>query len=227
MPTGPSMELLLVRHGESEGNRAGRMQGHREYPLSNRGRAQAQSLGQMFVERKLEWTAAYTSPLSRARQTADILTGMAQRPAAEVDPDLIEITAGSLEGLNRSEILERHPDFMQRGLEGLGDFSEYGGESYDDMQRRVEQLCGRIFEKHSAEGQRVLLVSHGGLLFQLAKRLICVPVPRVAILRFGNCTSSLIRMRKRRGMWLGELVWHLPIDFFTHEEERDVGALFR
>jgi broad specificity phosphatase PhoE len=116
---------------------------------------------------------------------------------------------------------------MQRGLEGLGDFSEYGGESYDDMQRRVEQLCARIFDKHSAAGERVLLVSHGGLLFQLAKHLICVPVPRVAILRFGNCTASLIRMRERRGLWLGELVWHLPIELFSEEKERDVGALFR
>ena len=221
------MELVLVRHGESEGNREGRMQGLREYPLSSRGRRQAAQLAKVFRQRELSWTAAYTSPLSRAKQTAQIITDDLERDSAEVDADLREITAGSLEGLNRSEIVERHPDFMQRGLEGLGDFSEYGGESYDDMQRRVERLTKRLFERHTADEDRVLLVSHGGLLFQLAKHLICVPVPRVAILRFGNCTASLIRMRHRRGLWLGELVWHLPIEFFSDETERDVGKLFR
>ncbi|MEZ4225077.1 MAG: histidine phosphatase family protein [Polyangiaceae bacterium] len=228
MPPPPAkLELVLVRHGESVGNREGRMQGHRDYPLSPRGREQARELAAFFRQRGVSFSSAYTSPLSRAKETAQILCANLELPPAVEDADLKEITAGCLEGLDHSQIVERHPTFMQRGLEGLGDFSEFGGESYDDMQARVERLCAGLYARHDGQGERLLLVSHGGLLFQLAKHLISVPVPRVSILRYGNCTASLIRMRERRGTWLGELVWHVPLELYGTDPHRDVGALFR
>ncbi|HYP88345.1 MAG TPA: histidine phosphatase family protein, partial [Polyangiaceae bacterium] len=104
------------------------------------------------------------------------------------------------------------PGFFQRGLTGLGDFSEYGGEGYDDVQRRVASLIARLHDRHRAAAHRVLLIAHGGLNFQLVKALICAPVPRVLSLKFGNCTSTLVRVRERRGEYLGEIVFHLPID---------------
>ena len=206
------MELLIVRHGESVANADGRMQGQSDYPLSEAGERQAALLGRFLKNAGLRFDAAYTSPLTRARATALALTTALGMPEAQLTPDLSELHAGSLQGLTRPEIDASFPTFMRRGLSELGDFSEYGGESYDDVQTRVARLKARWHEAHSSAGHRVLVVAHGGTNFHLVKALVCDPVPRVMSLKFGNCTATLVRMRERRGQHLGEIVFHLPVD---------------
>lgn len=226
MGYGLAMDILLVRHGESEGNRDGRLQGHGHYPLTERGEEQARALGAWLAGRGIAWDVAYCSPLARATQTAQIVAGLTGTPAAQPVDDLAEVRPGRLEGLTREEIAERHPDFMHRDLSGLGDFSDYGGESYDDLQLRVARVSEMLFERHRATEAPVAIFAHGGINFQLLKSLICVPVPRVCIVRIGNCSASLVRMRERRGQYLGELVWHVPVELMG-APERDGGALFR
>jgi 2,3-bisphosphoglycerate-dependent phosphoglycerate mutase len=206
------MELLIVRHGESVANAEGRMQGQSDYPLSEMGKGQAALLGRFLAKVGLTFDAAYTSPLTRARETALALTSTLGMPEAELAPELSELHAGSLQGLTQSEIAASFPAFMNRALTQLGDFSEYGGESYDDVQLRVRLLLERWQEKHRTEAHRILAVAHGGTNFHLIKALICDPVPRVMSLKFGNCTATLVRMRERRGKFHGEVVFHLPVD---------------
>lgn len=206
------MELLIVRHGESLANAEGRMQGQRDYPLSGTGHAQAAVLGRFLASAGFKFDAAYTSPLTRARATALALTTALGLPEAELAPELSELHAGGLQGLTHAEIGEAFPGFMQRGLTGLGDFSEYGGESYDEVQARIRRLLERWHARHREPAHRILAVAHGGTNFHLVKALVCEPVPRVMSLKFGNCTSTLVRMRQRRGHYLGEVVFHLPIE---------------
>jgi len=206
------MELLIVRHGESVANAEGRMQGQRDYPLSELGLRQAGVLGRFLVRAGFKFDAAYTSPLTRARATALELTTALGLPEAELAPELSELHAGSLQGLTRDEIEQSFPGFLQRGLTELGDFSEYGGESYSGVQQRVKSLLGRWQERHREPAHRVLAVAHGGTNFHLVKALVCSPVPRVMSMKFGNCTATLVRLRERRGQYLGEIVFHLPID---------------
>jgi probable phosphoglycerate mutase len=221
------MELLVVRHGESVANVEGRMQGRLDSVLSERGRAQATVLGNWLAARGVTWHAAYASPLTRAFETAEIVTRITNGPTPTIDPDLAEVHAGSLEGLTRDEIASRHPDYMQRGIDDLADFSEFGGESYDDIQARIGRLCDRWFGSHRAAEDRVLIVAHGGINFQLVKSLVCRPVPRVCILRFGNCTIANLRLRERRGTYMGEVQWHLPVELMGDIGSRDGGELFR
>jgi len=220
------MQLLFVRHGESVGNAQGRMQGHQDFGLTERGREQAQCLARWLASVGLEWNAAYTSPLARARETAALLAEHLPRPSAEPLAALAELRAGSLEGLTLEDIVERHPSYMSRGLEGLGDFSEFGGESYAQVQERVSELVQHLYASH-ADDERVLLVAHGGINFQILKRLICEPVPRVCILRMGNCTATLVRVRERRGLRMGEVMWHVPVELMGGQEGNDVSKLFR
>ncbi|MBK7581943.1 MAG: histidine phosphatase family protein [Myxococcales bacterium] len=221
------MDILLVRHGESEANAEGRLQGSLDYPLSERGRAQARQLARWLGHNGVAWDAAYTSPLLRARQTAEILTTARGEVDASIEPDLAELRAGSLEGLTRDEIEARHSEYVKRGVTDLGDFSEFGGESYDEVQVRVERLLGVLIARHRAADARVLLVAHGGVNFQLLKRLICLPVPRVCIVRMGNCGVTQVKLRERRGTFMGELSWHLPIEMMGEVTSADTGALFR
>src|SRR4051794_39930869 len=100
------MELLIVRHGESVANAEGRMQGQRDYPLSEVGVQQASLLGRFLARAGYSFDAAYTSPLTRARATALELTNALGMPEAELSPELAELHAGCLQGLTRDEIVQ-------------------------------------------------------------------------------------------------------------------------
>jgi broad specificity phosphatase PhoE len=220
------MELLIVRHGESVANAEGRMQGQRDYPLSEAGQQQARMLGRWLRRAGFLFDAAYTSPLTRARATAQALTTELGLPEAELAPELSEINAGQLQGLTRDEIHASFPGFLERAITELGDFSEYGGEAYDDVQGRVRSLLLRWQSKHREAAHRILAVAHGGTNFHLVKALVCEPVPRVMSLKFGNCTATLVRMRKRRGHYLGEVVFHIPVDLLGADSGEGMVGVF-
>jgi broad specificity phosphatase PhoE len=203
------MDILLVRHGQSEGNRDERLQGSCDMPLTERGRTQARRLGAWLQQRNIGCDASYCSPLSRAKETAAIVTRLAELPAPEVLESTAEIHAGTLENMTREEIVAAHPGFTDRRLSSLGDFSDYGGESYGDVMARVEQTVELLFARHRASAHHVLIVAHGGFNYHFTKRLLCEPVPRLCMLRWGNCTATLLRMRERRGHYIGELSWHV------------------
>jgi broad specificity phosphatase PhoE len=221
------MEIMLLRHGESEGNAAGRMQGRRDFPLSALGHEQAARAGEFLASLGHSFAAVYVSPLKRAVETASIVFGKGVLPEAQVDADLPEIGAGRLEGLNESQIQEQYPEFMARSLTETGDFSSYGGEGYADVQARVQSVMARLEARHRSAQERVLLVGHGGFHYQLAKALLCEPVPRVCILKMGNCTVSLLRMRERRGLYLAELVFHVPVELMGGTSGEGAARLFR
>jgi probable phosphoglycerate mutase len=220
------MELLIVRHGESVANAQGRMQGQHDYPLSHTGQQQAAMLGRWLSRAGFVFDAAYSSPLSRALATARALTAELGLPEPELAPELSELHAGSLQGLTRDEISASFPGFMERAVTELGDFSEYGGESYHDVQVRVRSLLLRWQAKHREAAHRILAVAHGGTNFHLVKALVCEPVPRVMSLKFGNCTATLVRMRERRGHYLGEVVFHLPVDLLGAASREGMVGVF-
>jgi len=206
------LEILLVRHGESEGNAQERMQGSSDFPLTERGRTQARALAAWLGSQGLGLQATYASPLRRAWETAEILSANGAAPPPIPEPRLREIHAGALEGVTFTGIAEQFPTYMQRGVGGIGDFAEFGGESYDDVQRRALELRQSLEALHRATEGRVLLVGHGGLNFQLLKLCICDPVPRVCIVTMGNCSATLVRFRLRRGSYLGAIGWHVPVE---------------
>ena len=221
------MDILLLRHGESEGNAQARMQGRRDYPLSELGREQAARAAAFIGSSGLGLSAVYSSPLRRAFETATILAKCGLRPEPVIDEDLPEIGAGSIEGMDADEIQAAHPHFMTRSLTETGDFADYGGESYDDVQARVRRVLDRLEARHRARADRVLLVGHGGFHYQLTKTLLCEPTPRVCILKFGNCTVSLLRLRERRGLYRAELVFHVPVELMGGTSGEGAARLFR
>jgi broad specificity phosphatase PhoE len=218
---GTSVEILLVRHGESVGNAQDRMQGHSDFPLSETGRTQARRLGAWLAERGLGWERLYASPLRRAAETARLVHEAAGGPSPEFEPALVELRAGALEGLTFEEIAEKFPSYSSRALGSLGDFEEYGGESYAGVQARAAALREKLEARHRAGAERVLLVGHGGFNYQLLKQLVCEPVPRVCIVKMGNCSVTHVRLRERRGTFMGELVFHVPVELMGEKARED------
>ena len=101
------MRLLLIRHGESEGNLEGRIQGWDDYPLTNRGRRQAARSAERLAEEE-SIQEIVTSPLARAAVTAEIIGGVLGLPV-RYDERLKEYNFGPVSGLTRDEIKTQYP----------------------------------------------------------------------------------------------------------------------
>jgi broad specificity phosphatase PhoE len=151
--------LLLVRHGETDWNAEGRLQGHTDRPLSDYGRRQARELAGDLEDEGLD--AIYSSDLARARETADIVGELLGLPVV-LDPDLREKDWGTWEGLNAVE----------------RDRVEFVGESTEAHQKRILGALRRISERHPGDGQ-VLVVTHGGSMRRVQTAAMGMAMPVV------------------------------------------------
>lgn len=144
------MLLTLVRHGETEWNRERRIQGSTDIPLNETGRLQAVMAAELL--RRRAWNAVYTSPLSRAAETAEVIArelGMrAPTPVAE----LVERHYGEAEGLSDTELAVRFPDGADVP----------GREPREQLTVRVLSALSAIAQDHPDEA--VIVVSHGGVI---------------------------------------------------------------
>ena len=95
-----SIRLTFLRHGESVGNLENRFQGHADFPLTETGRAQARALAERWQAEGRTFDRVFSSPLARARETAEIICAALNAPL-EFDPDWMEINNGLLAGMNR------------------------------------------------------------------------------------------------------------------------------
>lgn len=147
-------EFLLVRHGQTDWNRLGRVQGRTDVPLNTTGRAEARHIAEIIAGLdRLDAIAA--SPLSRAAETAQIIA--ARRPSVPLllRPGLIERDHGSLEGLSPAERRRLHAS--GRGIERL--------ESREDVVERVHFELSALAADNPVG--RVVVVSHGGVIRSL------------------------------------------------------------
>ena len=103
----PVYRITLVRHGESVGNAEERLQGHADYPLSARGRAQVVALAQRWKSEAVTFDHVVASPLSRTLETARIIAAELEIPHPEIDLRWIERDAGERTGLTCAEVQQR------------------------------------------------------------------------------------------------------------------------
>lgn len=156
-PTGP---LYLLRHGETIWNRAKRLQGQRDTPLTLNGARQAEAMGKALA-RELGGGAPavfFASPLGRTKQTAAIVADMIEHdPEAIIHDDrLMEVTFGIWDGLNIEELRADHNDAWQSRLEDRWRFVPPSGESYQMVGKRV----GAFLADLPAENP-IVVVAHG------------------------------------------------------------------
>jgi broad specificity phosphatase PhoE len=165
--------ILLVRHGETAWNAAGKLQGHTDIALNDVGRDQARVLATGLRDAGV--TAVWTSDLSRARETGAIIAALLELAPPAVDPELRERQFGVFEGLTRDECATRHPEAWQAWLAQTG--TPPGGEPRADAAVRLGRALHRIA---ATTGGPALVVSHGGVMRLWLMELLGTSIPLVA-----------------------------------------------
>jgi probable phosphoglycerate mutase len=157
--------ILFIRHGETDYNADGRLQGQRDIPLNGKGRAQASAVGRMLAKTmraeidRLEASSAFhASPLLRVRNTLELARAeMGFEPTRyTIDDDLKELTFGSWEGLTWPEVEARDPAGAHAREKDKWGFVPPRGESYAELAVRIQ---GWLARQHGD----LFLASHGGV----------------------------------------------------------------
>lgn len=164
--------FVLLRHGETEWNLQGRRQGQLDSPLTALGKLQALAAGRYLAARPA-FDGVYSSDLRRASQTAQLVLGE-EAGKLVLEPGLRERHLGVLQGLTVEEAGERHPEAIEAYNAPDPATPIEGGESLLEATDRAMACLKALAERH--EGGRVLVVTHGGLLTVIFKRVVGVPL---------------------------------------------------
>ena len=188
LPGRMTTTLFLVRHGQTDSNKVRQVQGHTDTPLNALGRDQATALGKYLDGRGVRFSAAVTSPLSRADETARLV--LAPQPSAPEllrDARLMERNFGVFEGKSFAELAE------DRGVDrgALYDETPDGGESLETVQRRALGA----FEAFAAEKSgNILMVAHGGVIGALVCHLLALAYRSASLRRFRRDNTGFTRI---------------------------------
>jgi probable phosphoglycerate mutase len=152
--------IAIIRHGSTAWNKEGRMQGSTDIPLDEEGILQAQKLGVRLSDE--HWDVVYTSHLSRARQTGEVIAAHLGIGAVFQDERLREVSGGLTEGTSEAErIVKWGADWRQL---------ELGMETEAAVCNRGLAFIDDLLEEHA--GKHILLVSHGSFIRHILKKLV-------------------------------------------------------
>lgn len=174
--------VWLLRHGETEWNVEGRLQGHADSPLTANGLAGARAVARRLLNSMP--SVIYTSDLGRAERTAEEIAGATQAPV-RLDTRLREKKIGLFEGLTEVEVQSNYPDEYARYLQRLDDYAPPGGETVRQLQARAYTVLTDLAAQHP--GERIVVVTHGGIISAFTLQLLDLPLNRPRRFQIDNC----------------------------------------
>lgn len=190
MPT-----ILLVRHGETDWNRSGRIMGIRPVPLNQNGLTQSARLALQLTT--LPAPALYSSPVSRARQTADILASTLHVPVIE-EPGLSEIGVGEWEGRYWNEF-DGDParvNFYRLPQEARAP----GGETLGEVQQRAVAAVERVMSR--MDNTSAILVSHADIIRTIVAHYLETDLQTMRHMQIGHASVTAISITGLSGTLL-------------------------
>jgi 2,3-bisphosphoglycerate-dependent phosphoglycerate mutase len=189
--------ITFLRHGESVGNAEDRFQGHADFPLTGKGRSQARALAERWRDEGVTFDRCIASPLLRACQTAEIVSGVLRIPM-ELDADWMEIDNGRVSGLTpeQAEQVSPRPDFMTP-------YTHFGetGESRWELFLRAGRAIQHILDRRPGN---YLVAAHGGVLNMAMYAVLGIPVQADsggARFLFHNTTFATFTYEPERHNW--------------------------
>lgn len=154
--------IYLIRHGETDWNKEGKLQGHVDIALNEKGKEQAKQLHEMLKE--INFSAIYSSDLSRAKETASIVRGSRTLEIIET-PELRERSMGDWEGCKASDLIQ----FIKQDAPLMSEFTQesylsYKCKTYPESFRDSYSRISRFIIRNAHTGLPILISSHGGIL---------------------------------------------------------------
>ena len=190
------MRLHLVRHGETDINAAGRLQGSTNSLLTPRGHRQAQEL----AVASLAWNpaAVYSSPLKRARGVAEPIASLTGLAITE-EPRITEMAMGALEGVTVQQMRDDWPELYQGWRRDASSVTMPDGESLGDVQERAMAAFDDMDRCHSAD-DTVIAVTHNFTIRCIVAAIIDLPLANINYmdLALGSRTTVSTGRRGRR-----------------------------
>jgi len=189
-----STEFILARHGETEWNTRGVMQGHLDSPLTPTGIEQAQILGRRIA--RIRPDHIYSSDLGRAHETAKIITRYYPKPI-HLEPGLREKNIGIFQSHDWRTIKQKFADVYRDFAAADPDYAIPDGESYNQFIRRLVTALEQIAVRHP--GEQILIVSHGGIVSAFFRHILGIPLSAPRRYRLKN--TSITRIILENGEW--------------------------
>ena len=166
------MNLILVRHGQSEWNALNQFTGWKDPDLTAKGIEEARNAGKIINNLKINFDLVFTSALIRAQNTAEIILKEINQPLSTIkNQALNERNYGDLAGLNKDDARKRWGDEQVHIWRRSYDIPPPGGESLKDTGERVLPYFMKEIHPHVCKGKNVLVAAHGNSLRSLIKFL--------------------------------------------------------
>ncbi len=189
-------QFTFLRHGESLGNAQARWQGQSDYPLTERGRAQARALAERWKSEDVKFDLIIASPLARALETANVIAA-ALNVKVEIDPIWLERDIGEMEGLTVDEVRQRPQPPYVTPYDSIGGDGEGDWELFLRAGKALHELLKRPPGNY-------LIVSHGGMLNQLMHAIVGVAHhadPSGVRFHFENTSFARVTYYPQRHRW--------------------------
>jgi len=189
--------VILVRHGESEGNLQRLFRGRCDFPLTPRGVEQARALRDELANFNID--AIYTSPLQRALKTAEIINERHNVPIFKED-GFINIDLGEWQGKPRIEIERNYPELWKLWITTPEELRIKGGEPLDNVQQRAYNTLVKLIRNHT-DGT-IVIVTHRAVLKPLIARAIGIAKPYFWKIHIDTASYSILEYTDERGFYL-------------------------
>ncbi|MDY6881897.1 MAG: histidine phosphatase family protein [Desulfatiglans sp.] len=195
------IRIVLIRHAETEWNRTHRFQGRSDIPLNHNGKKQAQALARALKGET--FTAIYSSPLARARETARIVRSFHDSAPICEEEGLIEMDLGDFDGIGAQQWYREHVDFREAWIRNPGSVRMPGGEGLQDVQKRAVDTLDRITMDYEP-GSTLAICSHNFVVLSILCHALEISLDRFRDLR--QVTAAFSVIRKERGGLRVELI---------------------
>lgn len=190
------MRLFIVRHGETLWNREGRFQGQQDTDLSDFGLAQADKLAAYLAgEMNGKFEAVVTSPLSRAKITAEKIAAACGCKKVETLPELTEINHGDWEGMLSSEVQEKWPRVFDlwHASPHTVIMPGVGGEALRGVQLRAIEAVKELEKSYTGD---VCVAAHDAVIKVLLCHFFLAPLSSFWSFQIANCSLSVAELRE-------------------------------